>query len=56
LPASAQGPDPVGSGADATTAVNYTWTLVAGFLVFFMQAGFALVEAGRLGPRIRSIF
>jgi Amt family ammonium transporter len=46
LPASAQGPDPVGSGADATTAVNYTWTLVAGFLVFFMQAGFALVEAG----------
>src|SRR6185295_1393271 len=27
-------------------AVNYVWTLVAGFLVMFMQAGFALVEAG----------
>src|SRR4051794_10303295 len=24
--------------------VNFTWTLVAGFLVMFMQAGFALVE------------
>ncbi len=28
------------------TAVNFTWTLIAGFLVFFMQAGFALLEAG----------
>jgi len=27
-------------------AVNFTWTLVAGFLVMFMQAGFALVETG----------
>ncbi len=27
-------------------AVNMTWTLVAGFLVMFMQAGFALVETG----------
>jgi Amt family ammonium transporter len=26
--------------------VNFTWTLVAGFLVMFMQAGFALVETG----------
>jgi ammonium transporter, Amt family len=25
---------------------NFTWTLVAGFLVMFMQAGFALVETG----------
>jgi ammonium transporter, Amt family len=25
---------------------NYVWTLVAAFLVFFMQAGFAMVEAG----------
>ncbi|HXV99966.1 MAG TPA: ammonium transporter, partial [Anaerolineae bacterium] len=47
LPAAAQeGPDPVGSGADPATAVNFAWTLMAGFLVFFMQAGFALVETG----------
>jgi Amt family ammonium transporter len=28
------------------TALNITWTLVTGFLVMFMQAGFALVETG----------
>lgn len=27
-------------------AVNFAWTLMAAFLVFFMQAGFALLEAG----------
>ncbi|MES1180280.1 MAG: ammonium transporter [Verrucomicrobiota bacterium] len=27
-------------------AVNFMWTLVTGFMVMFMQAGFALVEAG----------
>jgi ammonium transporter, Amt family len=27
-------------------AINLMWTLVAGFLVMFMQAGFALVETG----------
>ncbi len=27
-------------------AINMTWTLVTGFLVMFMQAGFALVETG----------
>jgi Amt family ammonium transporter len=26
--------------------INFTWTLVAGFLVMFMQLGFALVETG----------
>jgi ammonium transporter, Amt family len=26
--------------------INFTWTLICGFLVMFMQAGFALVEAG----------
>jgi Amt family ammonium transporter len=46
IPAVAQGPDPSGSGADAATAVNFSWTLVAAFLVFFMQAGFAFLEAG----------
>ena len=61
IPAVAQGPDPSGSGADAATAVNFTWTLVAAFLVFFMQAGFAFLEAekssrrGWLERRIRSI-
>ncbi len=27
-------------------AINFTWTLLTGFLVMFMQAGFALVETG----------
>jgi Amt family ammonium transporter len=42
--------DTVTSLADQTgknkIAINFTWTLVAGFLVMFMQAGFALVETG----------
>src|SRR4051812_37903084 len=28
------------------TALNIVWTLITGFLVMFMQAGFALVETG----------
>ena len=32
--------------ADNATAINFVWVLVAGFLVMFMQAGFALVETG----------
>jgi Amt family ammonium transporter len=32
--------------ADATVSSNIVWTLVTGFLVMFMQAGFALVETG----------
>jgi ammonium transporter, Amt family len=31
---------------DAQTALNIVWTLLCGFLVMFMQAGFALVETG----------
>ena len=27
-------------------AINFIWTLMCGFLVFFMQAGFAMVETG----------
>lgn len=27
-------------------AINFVWTLIAGFLVMFMQAGFAIVETG----------
>ncbi len=26
--------------------INFTWTLITGFLVMFMQAGFAIVETG----------
>ncbi|MGA2583425.1 MAG: ammonium transporter [Tepidisphaeraceae bacterium] len=32
--------------SDHARAINFVWTLVAGFLVMFMQAGFALVETG----------
>ena len=34
------------SVADAGVAIDTVWVLVAAFLVFFMQAGFGLVEAG----------
>jgi Amt family ammonium transporter len=34
------------SASHALFSVNFVWTLVAGFLVMFMQAGFALVETG----------
>ncbi|MBI5301404.1 MAG: ammonium transporter [Chloroflexi bacterium] len=45
--ASAQGPEPANPKLDdAIVSVNVLWVLVAGFLVFFMQAGFALVETG----------
>ncbi len=27
-------------------SINFVWTLIAGFLVMFMQAGFAMVESG----------
>ena len=40
----------IASNADAIALVqdhaNYLWTLIAAALVFFMQAGFAMVEAG----------
>ncbi len=29
-----------------TVAINFVWTLVTGFLVMFMQCGFAMVETG----------
>lgn len=32
--------------ADTGTALNLVWVLVAGFLVMFMQTGFAMVETG----------
>ncbi len=34
------------TSAANTVAINFVWTLVTGFLVMFMQAGFAMVETG----------
>ena len=45
----AQDPTPgeaMTAAQDAQTAINIMWMLIGGFLVFFMQAGFALVETG----------
>lgn len=38
--------DVTASVATATIAVDNTWVLLTGFLVFFMQLGFAMLEAG----------
>ena len=43
--ASAQGEEPP-TAEFLGNAINIIWILVAGFLVFFMQAGFAMVEGG----------
>ena len=32
--------------SDVTLGINILWMIMGGFLVFFMQAGFALVETG----------
>jgi ammonium transporter, Amt family len=42
--ASAQGSSP--EVKDLGDSINIMWMLIAGFLVFFMQAGFAMVETG----------
>ncbi len=34
------------SASHAMFSVNFVWVLIAGFLVMFMQAGFAMVETG----------
>ena len=41
-PAAAEAPTP----AEVQKNLDFVWTLVAAFLVFFMQAGFAMVESG----------
>lgn len=46
LPVVAQEAAPEVKAGDVQTNANYVWTLVAAFLVFFMQAGFAMVETG----------
>lgn len=48
-PESAPGPDATGAKtlkASPEAPVDYLWVLVCGFLVMFMQAGFAMVETG----------
>jgi Amt family ammonium transporter len=48
-PVLAAGPDPAGAAtaeANPVASINFSWTLISAFLVFFMQAGFAMVEAG----------
>ena len=42
-PALAQDPDPI---EELTRGLNTAWVLITAFLVFWMQAGFAFVEAG----------
>jgi Amt family ammonium transporter len=39
-------PDLVNMVGQNRIAVNFVWTLITGYLVMFMQAGFALVETG----------
>ncbi len=39
-------PDVANQVGQNKIAVNFVWTLVCGFLVMFMQAGFAMVESG----------
>ena len=40
------GTDALQAAEQAQTNLNYVWTILAAALVFFMQAGFALLEAG----------
>ena len=50
IPAAKSGEPTPGEISDAVghnkVAINMMWTLITGFLVMFMQAGFAMVEAG----------
>ena len=39
-------PDVANMAGQNKIAINFTWTLITGFLVMFMQAGFAMVESG----------
>jgi len=38
--------DPVLKGNDIVNPINTMWTLIAAFLVFGMQVGFTMLEAG----------
>ena len=39
-------PDVANQAGQNKIAINFVWTLITGFLVMFMQAGFAMVESG----------
>src|SRR5438874_6829915 len=39
-------PDVATQAGQNKIAINFVWTLICGFLVMFMQAGFAMVESG----------
>ena len=49
VPAIVRAADPSGGdtlNADPSAPINMAWTLIAGFLVFFMQLGFAFLGSG----------
>ena len=47
IPVDAQaGPETVSGAENVQTNLDYVWTVLAAMLVFFMQAGFALLETG----------
>jgi len=46
MASAADAPGPAEIAETLQTNLNIVWTCVAAFLVFFMQAGFAMVEAG----------
>ncbi len=45
-PSSATLEDVAATAEKTETGLNYVWVMICGFLVFFFQAGFALVETG----------
>ena len=40
--------DALAAAVTVQTNLDLTWILLAGFLVFFMQAGFAMLEGGMI--------
>jgi Amt family ammonium transporter len=46
IPSIAFAQDDAPSASDLAKSINTMWVLIAGFLVFFMQAGFGFLEAG----------
>ena len=38
---------------ETTLLMNIMWTMLGAFLVYFMQAGFAMVETGFTGQKTR---
>ena len=52
--------DLIAGGMDSIDAtallINVMWTMLGAILVYFMQAGFAMCEAGLQEPKIQEIF